>query len=110
MRHTGHQVDIGFLGDMKPSHILFQFDIYSTFIFQGADQHWYLSHSCDDFQCLVSRITKEIADGVIDGAIRVRDALNSPQMWVVDEATSDEPIAAYQVKFDEIPDEYLPTK
>lgn len=108
----GSSVDVRRFGVMKPTKVLYDFDGPRTFTFKDATGSLHLAHWFDEDACHVRFLVVPFTDVLLRqleaGALSVRDALNQPQLWIVDLDNSQRPIAATlttlaQLRQDELP-------
>ncbi len=108
------EVDVEALGTLTPVEVLYDFDgpcIFTANTVHGVRVLAYLSEDFEDDQGLryIVATTSEGTVGELkDGVISVREALDRGSLWLVDFDGSHQPLRAFSVRSEQLPDDALP--
>ncbi len=97
----------------KPSEILYDFDGPRTFTHLDKYESLCLAHWFDDDEkatrYIVVPFTEELLASLKNGSLTLRDALNQPRIWLVDEAHSSGKLQnVWIVRPSDVPEDCLP--
>ena len=108
----GKPVDAALFSPLRPAKVLYEFDGPKTFTFFDQDGEMCLAHWCDEDQGTTRFIAVAFSVPLLakleKGVISVRDALEQPRAWILDEDAGGKVCAAWRVEVTELPPEALP--
>jgi len=108
----GSVIDPERFGALRPLKVLHEFDGPKTFTFRDRDGELYLAQWCDGENGAERYIAVAFSNRLLakleQGIISVRDALEQPRAWILDEDTDGNVHAAWRVEVADLPDEVLP--
>jgi hypothetical protein len=97
---------------LRPVKILYEFDGPKTFTFRDHDGELCLAHWCDEgdglTRYIVVAFSNRLTARLEQGAISLRDALEQPRAWVIDEDGQGVVRSAWRVDVAELPEQVLP--
>jgi hypothetical protein len=109
-------IDGAFLGDLRPRHVLLEYDGPIMFVADDAAEQPILCYQCDqnedaEWRYVVSAVTNELASDLENGRVTILDAIRQTRSWLADVDTRNWTVHnVYRVKFSDLPDDYRPNK
>jgi hypothetical protein len=108
----GKAVDPMRFGPLRPVKTLYDFDGPKTFTFRDQDGELCLAHWCDEeantTRYIAVAFSNRLVSQLEQGVLSVRDALEQPRAWVLDEDADGNIRSAWRVEVTELPEEVLP--
>jgi hypothetical protein len=108
----GKMVDPRRFSPLCPVKTLYDFEGPKTFTFRDQDGELCLAHWCDEEDCTTRYIAVVFSNRLVaqleQGVISVRDALEQPRAWVLDEDADGNVRSAWRVEVTDLPEEILP--
>ncbi|MCC6555670.1 MAG: hypothetical protein IT372_22135 [Polyangiaceae bacterium] len=110
----GTEYDRTRFGDLDPHEILYEFDGPRIFDTIGPAGDQFLAYLCDGDEAhnryVVVPSGPELISGLRAGTIAVRDALNQPWTWLVDQTHDGEIDRVMKIDFRKMPEDVIPRK
>lgn len=108
----GTTVDPSQFSPLRPLKVLYEFDGPKTFTFRDQDGELCLAHWCDEEEGAARLIAVAFSNRLLakleQGIISVRDALEQPRAWILDEDPAGIVRAAWRVDVADLPEDVLP--
>lgn len=108
----GKAVDTAPFAALRPAKILYDFDGPMSFTFHDQSGELFLAHWCDEDGEVTRFIAVPFSNRLLDklehGEISLREALEQPRAWVLDEDRQGKVVAAWRVEIGELPHDVLP--
>ncbi len=108
----GKPVDPQRFSPLRPVKTLYEFEGPKTFTFRDQEGELCLAHWCDEEDCLTRYIVVVFSNRLVaqleQGIIAVREALEQPRAWVLEEDADGNICSAWRVEVADLPEEVLP--